>query len=707
MTDYVVRLTGQDDLSKTIKNVKSELDGVGKSAENIDKIDARFQRITQSTAPLKKQLKDLKVIMAEMNMEGLGNTEQYTEIAKYAGEIKDAMDDAAAATKRFSDDTFALTAMGDAMQVVAGAGSVAAGAMSMFGVDTDNAQKAILKCQQALAVLNGVQAIANKLNKDGALMQALKAVKMNIATAAQVKNTAATNAGTVAQIKNNLAVLANPYVLAAAAVAALTAAIVYWISTMDDATEAEEGLKEAEEAVINATNDSEKEYIKTKMELDQLKITLDNFNGSKEDEKRLVDELNSKYGNSIGKYKDLQSWKSALANVSLYYCGVMKAEAKLAALNAEAYGAWAKAMAGEDFEKNMAKFNKLKGLAEDALEEVNFYKRELNRARQLAGDTSYETKTPKSTKTSSRTTSKSGKKGDDFEKGSLADLEKQKSLKEDMLKKQNLSEEQRKEILEQIVDLEGQIAAIKANQAEEEKKILAEKRKGLDTNVLGDLESPLTSMIKKWNDEFMIKPKIDPEAAREAQERLHALNEKLKDYFDKQREKSEATSEAIGDTFSGLKDTMSSLGSMFDQPILNAAGTIAQAIATYILGWTEATAQAAKLGPWGWAAFTLGTAAQLAAIVAQIHSISGFASGGIIGGGNMYGDHVLARVNSGEMVLNKSQQGRLFKAIESGNIGGGSTVLVPDFRIKGSDLYCSLRNYSKSVGKTGKVTGIR
>ena len=63
--------------------------------------------------------------------------------------------------------------------------------------------------------------------------------------------------------------------------------------------------------------------MKNQMELDQLKATVDRFNGSKKDEKKLVDELNSKYGNSLGKYKDLDSWKKALANTSYYYCKVM------------------------------------------------------------------------------------------------------------------------------------------------------------------------------------------------------------------------------------------------------------------------------------------------------------------------------------------------------------------------------------------------
>ena len=43
-TDYVVRLTGKDDLSSTINSVKKELTEVGKATTNIDKIDAKFNR---------------------------------------------------------------------------------------------------------------------------------------------------------------------------------------------------------------------------------------------------------------------------------------------------------------------------------------------------------------------------------------------------------------------------------------------------------------------------------------------------------------------------------------------------------------------------------------------------------------------------------------------------------------------------------------
>lgn len=197
--DYVVRLTGQDNLSGTINNVKGAVNDLSNSVSNLDKFTDKFKRIEGSAAPLKRQLRDLKAIMADMNFQGLSGTEEFTKIAQYAGQVKDAMDDAGAATRRFADDTFALKAAADTMTVVTGAFTAATGAMSLFGVENENVKNAILKVQSAMAVLNGVQAIANALNKDSALMQALKAMRMKVSEAVTRANTNAIRANTVAE----------------------------------------------------------------------------------------------------------------------------------------------------------------------------------------------------------------------------------------------------------------------------------------------------------------------------------------------------------------------------------------------------------------------------------------------------------------------------------------------------------------------------
>lgn len=88
---------------------------------------------------------------------------------------------------------------------------------------------------------------------------------------------------------------------------------------------------------------------------------------------------------------------------------------------------------------------------------------------------------------------------------------------------------------------------------------------------------------------------------------------------------------------------------------------------------------------------------------AQIGSIVGaFADGGIVGG-SLHGDKVLARLNGGEMVLNKTQQSKLFHAIESGRFGENNTTpSTVTWKIKGSDLYCALSNYKSIKIKQGK-----
>ena len=57
-------------------------------------------------------------------------------------------------------------------------------------------------------------------------------------------------------------------------------------------------------------------------------------------------------------------------------------------------------------------------------------------------------------------------------------------------------------------------------------------------------------------------------------------------------------------------------------------------------------------------------AAGVAAVIAALAAVSGFATGCVIGGTSTSGDKKFARVNSGEMILNKFQQARLFGMID-------------------------------------------
>lgn len=100
-------------------------------------------------------------------------------------------------------------------------------------------------------------------------------------------------------------------------------------------------------------------------------------------------------------------------------------------------------------------------------------------------------------------------------------------------------------------------------------------------------------------------------------------------------------------------------------------------------------------------------AAGIAAVVGALSLIGSFADGGIIQGRSTIGDHNLARVNGGEMILNTRQQNNLFRAINENRLGSNGSVVGGTIKIKGSDLYVALKNYGSTKSKVGKNIGIR
>lgn len=132
-----------------------------------------------------------------------------------------------------------------------------------------------------------------------------------------------------------------------------------------------------------------------------------------------------------------------------------------------------------------------------------------------------------------------------------------------------------------------------------------------------------------------------------------------------------------------------------DGPIAK-VGAVMAAVGQAVLGFATASAQAgAQTGPWGWLAFV---GAGLGTLAAMVSTIKGFNAGGIVGGNSFHGDRMLARVNAGEMILTRPQQGRLFDILDGGGgpMGGGGTVR---FEISGDKLFGVLNNYNRKMGK--------
>lgn len=160
----------------------------------------------------------------------------------------------------------------------------------------------------------------------------------------------------------------------------------------------------------------------------------------------------------------------------------------------------------------------------------------------------------------------------------------------------------------------------------------------------------------------------------------------------------------VDDMTTGLENMstiLGSLGGLISQSsdnmgawALSSAANIAQMIVQLQALATAQGVASAFSAPWP---TSLAAVATVLTTVASIFgSLPQFADGGIVGGSSYFGDRLLARVNSGEMILNQKQQRRLYDLTTS---DGGATVSLGVSRIQGSDLYLALSNYMKKTGK--------
>lgn len=193
---------------------------------------------------------------------------------------------------------------------------------------------------------------------------------------------------------------------------------------------------------------------------------------------------------------------------------------------------------------------------------------------------------------------------------------------------------------------------------------------------------------------------------------------------EKKLKKLKKASEGTTETFQAMGSMFSSIGQMSDdetaaimQGLASITGSIAEAVPAImsLVGAKSAEAVANGLAESSKVKFPANigaiatTIATIMSVIATIASVAGsFAEGGIISGGSQLGDQMVAKVNSGEMIINGKQQQNLWKAISTGNLGGQreNTVTVTNVRVKGSDLYLALKNYSKVKSKSGQFTGI-
>ena len=243
------------DLGKTLEQggIAAQIVDTTNKIKEAEEATLRFYRnvgnYEGSVKPLRQELKEIVVEMTKLKLEGKDSGERYQELAKRAGEIKDAMMDASAEVRQLASDTSDFDAILQAMTTGGGVFEAATGAMELFGVETENVEEAQKKLQATMAVVQGLTAVQNNLQRESALMLGVSAVqtwalnKAKLAEAAATKGgTVATIAATAAQKLFNAVANANPYVLLATALISVVGALALFSKGSQEAARAQKAM---------------------------------------------------------------------------------------------------------------------------------------------------------------------------------------------------------------------------------------------------------------------------------------------------------------------------------------------------------------------------------------------------------------------------------------------------------------------------------
>ena len=174
-----------------LEQERQRLEGMRQSSE----------QAANAQTSLRAQLRMVREQLAQLEQtEGVGvrQTEKFRELQREAGRLADALSDAQAQTRVFSDDNATITGAIAGISGVAGAFSAAQGALSLFGVENNKVQEAMLKVQSLMAITTGLQQVANALNKDSAFQLVIVAKAKGMLAAATTRLSVALGISTVA-----------------------------------------------------------------------------------------------------------------------------------------------------------------------------------------------------------------------------------------------------------------------------------------------------------------------------------------------------------------------------------------------------------------------------------------------------------------------------------------------------------------------------
>ncbi len=245
-------------LNKTLDTAKQKLSQLGQGTPEFDKLAAEISaaelalgNLGNEASSSRGKLRQYRETLLQLEDAGLDGTQVFEDLANAAGALEDQVGDTQARIKVLASDTFKFDVAIQAVQGVAGAFSVAQGAAALFGSENEDLQKALLKVNAAMSILQGLQAVQAILQKESALnigatiaLQKLAVVQTNLQAAAESRFVVVRYAAVAAQRVLNLAMSANPAGAVLFAIAALATGIYALTRNTNEAADAQKRLND-------------------------------------------------------------------------------------------------------------------------------------------------------------------------------------------------------------------------------------------------------------------------------------------------------------------------------------------------------------------------------------------------------------------------------------------------------------------------------
>jgi len=133
-------------------------------AETLDlNVNVNTNGVDNSVGSLKKQLREADADVVRLSDKFGVTSVEAANAAKKAADLRDRIKDAKTVTDAFNPDAKFKALTGSLSGVAAGFGAIQ-GAMALFGTESDDVQKTLLKVQSAMALSQGLQAVGQSID---------------------------------------------------------------------------------------------------------------------------------------------------------------------------------------------------------------------------------------------------------------------------------------------------------------------------------------------------------------------------------------------------------------------------------------------------------------------------------------------------------------------------------------------------------------